>query len=561
MATDKLMLKDMFEDIKKNTIESIKNVIDSCNFPLELFMYYDDVCLRDELISEMELIVGKKHEYGHIRYKHLVITILEIMIREVFKNKQLSDTSIDNRIVKHNIGIIHKNIDLLIDYYDLYVAKNAVFSNRYDVKIIDNTYEFYNKEFNLDYNLQGYYEKNNVFKYKGSLNIDQYIGKPINSKMIGEIYQWFVSNLDTLKESDNLGVYTVCDFLYVWSVLYFCANTNCYIKAERVKPALKKYIDETAQDIKSCFESISNFIKNSIEEREEFITLIGYMEYSNLVNMILEVTKLKKEIVECIINDLVYNDKKTKYTMMQYPILRFENRLIIPGYYILNECHVEMLMKKKSELLYNDTYVLTHEKNIEPRICLKVKEMLEINKNFIVICNSDTLNEVGTGNQSQIDIFIYDKKNRDILIIEVKDHISKLDSVEVTNQVSFEINSFRGNAVEQLEKQERLIRIQRNLDLFLTNIKVEDVNNVYLGYCETYYLGTPRFISDLENRKIAYIPFKLLPKMNKWSSVKKMYYHFVKARYLYKRSKYSYSVKEVNNFGYKIKIPMYEHKN
>ncbi|MBU3187211.1 hypothetical protein [Clostridium estertheticum] len=567
MVTDKLLVKDMFEDIKKNTMESIKNVIDSCNFPLEFFMYYDEVCIKEKLIFEIESKYGEKHDHVHIEYKHLVITVFDIIIREQFKNKRLlPEINSDERIVKRNIGILHKNIDLLIDYYELYVAKNALFSDRYNVKILQNTYEFYNKEFNLDYNIQGYYEKNNVYKYKGSLNMEQYIGKPINSKMIKEIYQWFASNLDTLIESDKLGEYTVCDFLYVWSIIYFSSYTTCYIKAERAKQDFKKYIDENSHDIKSYSESILDYIKNSIEEREEFLTLIHCIEYSSFVDMILSVTSLQKEIVECIINDLIYNDKKINYTMMQYPLLMNDNGIIIPGYYILNECNVEIIMKKKSQLLYKNTYVLTHKKIIEPRICLKVKEMLEINKNFIVICNSDTLNEVGTGNQSQIDIFIYDKKNRDIMIIEIKDHISKLDNVEVTNQVKLETNAFKKNAtkknaIDQLENQEKLIRIQRNLDLFLTNVKVEDINNVYLGYCETYYLGTPRFIRDLESRRIAYIPFKLLHKMNKWKSVKKMYYHFEKARYLYKRSNYSYYIKDVNNFGYKIKIPMLKHKN
>ncbi len=560
MDDNKKLVKSMFEDIKKNIMESIKIVIDSCNFPLEFFMYYDDLCLRHEIISDIELAIGKKHEYGHIRYKHLVITVFEIILREVIKNKELSESKIDNKIVKHNIGILHKKIDILMDYYDLYVAKNAVLSDRYDVKILNNTYEFLNKEFNLEYNIQGYYEKNNVFKYKGDLDIHKYIGQAINIECIEKIYKWFVNNLDTLEESDNLGKYTVSNFLYVWSVLYFCAYTNCIVKVERASRALEKYINETAEDIKSYFDSLLNFIKYPIEEREDFFTLIGYIEYSSLVDMILSVTNLSKEIVECVINDLIYNDKKIKYAMMQYPILKFNSRIIVPAYYIINECHVEIIMKKKSEILYNSIYVTEHKNSIEPRICLNVKEMLDINKNFKIICSSETINEEGTGNQSQIDVFIYDEKNRDIMIIEVKDHISKLDNVEVTNQVSFEINSFKNNVIDQLENQKNLIRIQRNLNLYLSNVKTEDINNIYLGYCETYYLGTPRFISDLERRGISYIPFKLLPKMNKWPSVKKMYYHFLKARYLNKKNKYSYNIKEINRFGYKIKVPMYEHK-
>ncbi|NFG26354.1 hypothetical protein FDB37_08105 [Clostridium botulinum] len=560
MNTDKEKLKSMFADFKANVLENIKKAIDSSNFPLEFLMYYDDVCLRDEIIKEIERMGGKKHRYSHSRYKHLVITIFEIIIRDVLKDKKLDNVKIDNTIVKNNIQIIHKNVDMLMDYYHVYIAKNAAQSNRYNVKIEENKYKFTNKEFNLEYNIQGYYEKNNIFQYKGDPYFEYCFGKPISSECIKRIYEWFVSNLDTLEESDDLGKYSVSEFLYVWSVIYFAASTNCVFKNLRTSQALKEYLDATAIDIKTAFESIFDFIKNSIDGKENVHTLIGYLGYNEFLDMILKSTNLKKETVGDIISDLIYNGGDTKYTLMQYPVLKMEDKIIVPSYYILNECHAEMLMKRKSKLLYDSTYSKIHKNVIEPRLCLKLKDALDVNKNFKIICSSETIKDTSSTNQSQIDIFIYDERNKDIMIIEVKDHIAKLDNVEVINQVNFEKNATSKGAIQQLENQENLIKIQRNLSLFLEDVRIEDINNIYLGYCETYYLGTPRFISDLENKKIAYMPYKLLTNMNKWSSVKKMYYYFLKARYLNDRNDYTYHEEEIKRFGYEIKIPMYENK-
>lgn len=166
--------------------------------------------------------------------------------------------------------------------------------------------------------------------------------------------------------------------------------------------------------------------------------------------------------VENIINDLIYKNKNDKkFSLEEYPFLAAEQGIIFSGYYIVNEIILEILIKKKSKVLYKETYDRIHTQEIEPRICKEIEAKFNVNRRFKVKAISDVISKDNGLVQSQIDIFLYDINKKDIMIIEVKDHVEKLDTRDVVNQVKFEINmKKKGNVIKQLQVQNELIKIQ-----------------------------------------------------------------------------------------------------
>lgn len=75
---------------------------------------------------------------------------------------------------------------MILDYSDFRTAKNAVQSDRYDLEVLDDKhFVFMSKEFNEEFNIQEFLEKNNIFT--PDLNIDfiiEDIGNPLSKEII-----------------------------------------------------------------------------------------------------------------------------------------------------------------------------------------------------------------------------------------------------------------------------------------------------------------------------------------------------------------------------------------
>lgn len=561
---NKLKVREIYNEYKQHTYKKIERVIESENFPLEFILYYEDTYIRTLLAKESInlcnfLLNNNNKSCGLDRRLHKIMSVINMIIKDN-STKILIGREVNVNTIKQNIKIIDENIEDLLNYYDIYIAKNALEAGRYEIEINNKKLEFISKEYNKTINLQGFYEKNNVFQYSEGLDLSEHIGKPSNRECINKIFRWFTENLETLNLTDRIGNYTVEEFLKVWSCIIFICETTATMKKVKVHSDLKRELDMKADDIESALECVLNFVGESTEGKDDTFTFINVLTILSAIDYIKSLTDTGEETIKNILEDLIYSNCNAEYSIVDYPILRYGDTLVFSTFCILYGYNVEILMKKKGELLYKKIYNIEHNNKIEPRICDKIRDVLSLNNNFEVFCISETINNEDTREQSQIDVLIYDKFKRDIMIIEVKDHISKIDYIDVTNQVKFEMNSIRNGIVKQLTLQQKLIKLQYNLNKFLPNIKSEDINSIYLGYCETFYLGTPRFIEELKNRNVAYIPYKLLLKNYKHNSVKKLYYYFLENRYVKTNIKYSHYVEKIECLGYEIIIPKFEHK-
>lgn len=106
-----------------------------------------------------------------------------------------------------------------------------------------------------------YYKKK--FKNYDGKKVEQNI-ENINENLLNKIYEYLVKNLFTLRIEDNLGVYTVKEFIEVWSIIYYSsvntiANKN-YLSINR----MSKYIQDNSFHIKSLFDVIGEYIIDHI---------------------------------------------------------------------------------------------------------------------------------------------------------------------------------------------------------------------------------------------------------------------------------------------------------
>lgn len=567
---NKRKINEIFNDYEQKIFKKLENLLLSAEIAiLDIIMYYEDVCLRSDVINYMVDSINRNNFIVSIsrkikvdsgeRRNHNIAVVLELIIRKNITKFKLNKLSYQQCEFNENRKVIEENIEEILDYYDLYLAKNALESGRYDVCFNEkNTIEFINKDYNTKYNIQGHLErvKWNNFDSKE-------VGKSIensNENLLNKIYNYLVKNLFTLKLEDNLGVYSVKEFIEVWSIIYYLAINMIVNKNRLCINKMCKYIEYNSDDIESYFNAAEKYIKNYIVCEKEAENRIQYISLDFFKMLALNKFQINNITVENIINDLIYqNHKDKKFSLEEYPFLSGEKGIIFSGYYIVNEIALELLMKKKSKVLYKDTYDRVHTQEIEPRICKEIETKFSRNKRFKVRALSDVISKDNGLVQSQIDIFLYDINKKDIMIIEVKDHIEKLDTRDVVKQVQFEMNmKKKGNVIKQLKVQNELIKIQKNLNKYIQDVSINDINNIYLGYCETYYAATPKFLEDLKNEHIVFMPYKYLLKKFNCKSLKELYDYFYHVKYI-DMSKFANKKYTIDRQGYKFIIPTFDH--
>lgn len=532
------LLQNIFNNYEIRVFNEFNDLLSSDTAILEVLKYYEDICLRTDIIKEIEVDIKNSNilkrlnkniarfhiNPGH-RKNHNSIIALELLLNKNIEKINFNKLKAEQCTFNEQVSSIEKNISMLLDYYDLFIAKNAVESGRYDIISNDNTIKFINKDYNKKYNIQGYIEKiiwNNKSKKTSNNTYD-----------INSIYNRLVDQLITLKPIDNLGVYSVHDFIGVWSILKYLSYVSIGSKLIICKNNINTILQHNIGGIEDFFDLIWDYIQNRIVGNNLHENSIGYINIDYVKSKAKDIFNIDNKLTDQIIGDLIYKDTSFKFSLQEYPLLEVENGIAFSNYYINNEIAVEILMKKKSKSLYKEFYDKVHTEEIEPRICKEIENKFSKNKRFMVKSIKDVISQNNGQIQSQIDIFLYDINKKDIMIIEVKDHIEKLDTRNVVNQVRFEINTKKkGNAVQQLKLQKKLIEIQNNLEKYIDNVSINEINNIYLGYCETFYSGTPKFIDELSKQDIAFIPYYNLLKKYNFKSIKELYDYFYFAKYI-----------------------------
>lgn len=570
------MQETLFQEIFKNYEIEVFNEFDDLlradTTIIELLKYYEDICLRSDIIKETEADLKNSkiikqfnmntknfHLDPGYRKNHNTIIALELLLNKNIDKITFNKLNNDQCTFNGYVSNIEKKINKLLDYYDLFIAKNAVESGRYDITIKDNSIKFINKDYNFKYNIQGHMEEtlwNNKSNKMSITNTDI-----DEKKIISSIYNTLEDNLATLEIKDNLGFYSVHDFIGVWSILKYLSYVSIGSKLLICKNNINETLANNIGGVRDYFDILWNYIKNRIVGNNLIENSIGYIDTAYMKNTAKSIFNINNNHTEQIIRDLIYKDTNFKFSLQEYPLLDVENGIAFSNYYINNEIAVEILMKKKSKNLYKEFYDKIHTEEIEPRICKEIVNKFSKNKRFIVKSIKDVISQDNGQIQSQIDIFLYDINKKDIMIIEVKDHIEKLDTRNVVNQVRFEINTKKkGNAIQQLKLQKQLIEIQRNLEKYIDNISINDINNIYLGYCETFYAGTPKFIDELNKQDIAFMPYSILLKKYNLKSLKELYDYFYSAKYI-STNKVNFEEYTIKVGGYEIIIPSYKINN
>lgn len=566
------LLQNIFNNYEIRIFNEFNDLLSSDTAILEVLKYYEDICLRSDIIKEFEADIknsnilkslnkniSKFHINSGHRKNHNSIIALELLINKNIEKINFNKLKVEQCTFNDQVSNIEKNINMLLDYYDLFIAKNAVESGRYDIVLKDNTIKFTNKDYNKKYNIQGYIEKI-IWRNKGKklFNSTYDIGE---KKYINSIYNELVDGLITLKPIDNLGVYSVHDFIGVWSILKYLSYVSIGAKLIICKNNINTILKHNIGGIRDFFDLIWDYVQNRIVGNNSHENSIGYINVDYVKSKAKDIFNIDNGLADKIIGDLMYKDTSFKFSLQEYPLLEVENGIAFSNYYINNEIAIEILMKKKSKSLYKGFYDKVHTEEIEPRICKEIENKFSKNKRFMVKSIKDVISENNGQIQSQIDIFLYDINKKDIMIIEVKDHIEKLDTRNVVNQVRFEMNTKKkGNAVQQLKLQKKLIEIQNNLEKYIDNVSIDEINNIYLGYCETFYSGTPKFIDELNKQDIAFIPYSNLLKKYNFKSLKELYDHYYFAKYI-SSNKDSFEEYTIKIDEYDIIIPSFKSDN
>lgn len=564
----------IYEEMKEKVNATLKETLDSSNFLLELLVFYDHCCLQGDIRSQIVMEVSSAHKmlfngsysssYNYKQnkfYNHRLLSVIDLITR--YNSELLTEgygKPIEMSKIPYRVQKLQDNIDLLLDYLDIVIAKDALYSKRYIGKIIDiNTLVLSNVS--TKYNIQGSAIRKNPYLREIDKRVIQKIGQPLRKSIARLVYNDLLCKLTTLKPIDTIAIgYTVHDFISVWSIILWLALSYT------------EY--QTIVGVRKCWESIdlqSQITATGIKEFYDILTqylLLQNKKIGNIAIPTLSVSYIKEAVnnyfgvslekIQLILDDLTYKleNSQFEYKLLDYPVIYIHDSIYISPWMVLHEIDPEILLKRKSKAQYSNIYDELHTVDIEPRLCNKIRTILQVNDNFLVKVIPDTLNDESSKEQSQIDIFIYDKKTRDILIIEVKDHIAKLDQINPQNQVKFEMNVFRKDIVGQLERQRKLLMLQRNLDLFLCNISKDEIGDIYMAYCEQHYLGTPNFIERLQNKSIAFIPYAVLTNNCRFDSVEEMYNYFFNVKYIDDKL-YTYFDYEINVGSYKVSIPAF----
>jgi hypothetical protein len=559
-----LQLEECIHYNNKLKVEIIKELIHSCSrmFPGEK---------TTDLVSQLEqtYIINDNHIDNYEK-------CIDQCIRLYFK-KDLCLEAIDQSSLYIDSNL-YDRINSLLDYRSYNIAFEAFKNDRYLCKKVSNksyTFKYFDPMISSS-KLESWY-MNKKSKPIFSTSCDESVLKELanNSIMhygistrgnikrvvrnLQEKFYFFTPNMDN-------GYYTIEEFQKVWAYFIIKSyeteviNDYNYYRTRNEFMVSSSQIASNQKSLKSFFGSITNQYQNLTPKIFSKTTYLLRISKSEFMEHCKKLTGLTDDKISLILGDLLYKDSSSKYSIFSTPIFETNEEYYCSSRIILKiniEFQIQRLWNKK----YKSIYSTIHNQVIEPKMCKMISDKFKLNPNFIIAIPTDNFRLNGLN--MEFDIVIFEKSTGDVMIIEAKDHIAKLDTADIINTGYLEKDVFKekGQPVEQLDKQSKAIRDIDIISKVFPNINIRSVNRVFKTYCELYYTGTYQFFKKLEGFDIAFIPFTLLREYGeiKNKSLYEVHKYFMQQEFIGSEN-YVEENTTLKLFNYNFRIPMFYDK-